>query len=415
MQSATANVAEYFDKRWKSYEQEVKASDSRRAECRKAAEQHAEAMKSLQRDITIKEALKKEASANGLDTTPLDKEIIRIRQELEALQKLHNEQHQRATQPGPVVPYERGVVTRFVRHLGEQKHNGAELLPSLQAAASRITVSLSDLTLDKDGLVTKAQVRFARHRIGELPISPENARYVKAFRPDPLRWLPSLAGEPTAVEEMGHHHEPMRAFIVEDRHALLLPAEFVFQYEEWPGARPQAMHVTGDIAPFVLASNILANALKTTGGAIRLDETYADQFLARIRDEIVGLTIEEPRWKKNTEFPDSDHVLSSIKNDLALLAAAPWSDDLGGLWAKFKHTLENGERPRMWRKEHVDHYGLRLRTRDHTWLVGCLFIDRTQQTGKPGDPIQITHDANTRRVGRLHVVLSEVRDEQRGY
>jgi hypothetical protein len=417
MQTATVNVAEYLDQRWKSYEQEVKAFDSRKEECSKAARRHLESIRSLKSQLGDKEELKHQASANGLDTTPLDKDITRIRAELEASQKQHDEQHQLATQPGPVAPYERESVSRFLEHLGEKKL-GAEVLPSLEAAASHVTVTQSDLTLDKEGVVIKAHVRFAKHRVGEVSISPDYYRYAKFFRPKPLEWLPSLAGESAAVEEPRHHGEPLRVFIVEDKLAILLPAKYNFHYKRdlvsWNGARQEESVpelVTGDKAPFVLASNLLANALKNAGGTVRLDKTYSDKFLKRICEEIEALTLEKLRWTKNTEYPDSEKVLAFIRDDLSLLAAAPWSDGIRGPWAKLKHTLENGERPRVWRKEYVDHYGLRLRTRDHTWLVGSMFIDRTQQPGKPGEPIEITRDERIGRIGRMHLWVNEYRDE----
>lgn len=37
-----------------------------------------------------------------------------------------------------------------------------------------------------------------------------------------------------------------------------------------------------------------------------------------------------------------------------------------------------GERARFWHKAYENHYGFRVRTRDHTWIEGFLFIDHAE-------------------------------------
>lgn len=407
MQTKAVNVAKFFDQQWKTYEQEVERHDAKKAACLKEAGQCVESIESLERELKKKEAVKLQASQNGLDCSPLDKETARIQKEINALQKQREEQERLAHQPGPNAPYDQQTITQFVRHLSEIRREDIPTVPTLSATASHITVSPEDLTLDGEGKVIKAIVRLAKQEMGEIEISAEHSRYAKSFRPKALQWVPLPDAPLPRKSEERHRHEPLQAFFVEDKQEILLPHAYEFRYPSWGTTTNSCKEIEGNDGLFILASSILENAIKAAGGTIRLDQAYEESFLAKIREDIVSLTLDRPRWSTNTEWPDSDTVLASVRDDLLLIVSSPWSDSLNGYWAKLKYTLENGERPRVWRKKHVDHYGIRVRTRDHTWLVGDLFIDRSQPQGKAGGPIENTDDEHTRRIGRMYVWVGE--------
>jgi len=42
---------------------------------------------------------------------------------------------------------------------------------------------------------------------------------------------------------------------------------------------------------------------------------------------------------------------------------------------------KNGEKPRFWSGEFEGQYGFRLRTRDHNWIVGQIYISPIGGTG----------------------------------
>lgn len=410
MSTATVNLAKYFDQRWKSYENEMKGYESRKAGSIDASEKCAESMQALEQEIANKEAVKQQASENGLDTSPLDKDIVRMRKEIGTLQKQRDKQERIASLPVPRAPYDPKMISEFVKHLAEIEREEAVAVPTLSAAASHIKISSEDLTLDEDGRVVKVRVRFAKHILGEVAVSPEHSRYAKSFRPKPLLWVQQADGELPSKEENPFSREPLQVFFVEDKQMFLLPKAYDFRYPSWGTTTNSWRRIDGDDGLFIFASSVLENAIEEAGGVVCLDQAYEDAFLSRICEDVMSLTLDHPRWSTNTEWPDSDTVLASIRDDLLLIVSAPWSDHLNGYWAKLKYTLENGERPRVWRKKHVDHYGIRLRTRDHTWLVGNVFIDRTQPPGKTGEPIEITHDEHTHTVGRMYVWIAEHRD-----
>ena len=69
---------------------------------------------------------------------------------------------------------------------------------------------------------------------------------------------------------------------------------------------------------------------------------------------------------------------AEINNDVGAywdaFIAAPWERRIQGNVAMLKHLCERKiETPHVWSNETQGHYGLRVRTRDHTWIVAELF------------------------------------------
>lgn len=449
----TVDIGKYFENRRDKFRQEVAALGERRQENEAAASRRITAMKLLQVEIKSKEKLKAQASQNNLDITPLDKDIARIRETIDTLQRQQEEEQRSPKLPQPAEPYDSALVSRFLKNLRSKSRVGAvpqvEVVSSLQAAAQLLTTPQRSLTVDRDGLVKKAVVRFAEITIGEVTVTSKLARYSASFIPDPLQWTLWSIYHPDPSDAAPEPKESSKVFVIEESQEVLLPttrllidsrsvdsvlqeagliaqlspSEELMDAIDACSVEPsvQKARSTGQFPPFVMASELLKDAIEQVGGKLDLDQSYTEPFLTRIQEQVIASTVDSMGWPRNKEYPNSDQVFAKIKDDLALLALAPWSDDIGGDWAKFKYTLENGERPRVWNKEHVDHYGIRVRTRDHSWLVGGIYIDRTEPPGSAGDPIEISHDGtpdpfgllderapSTLTVGRMHMWLKEI-------
>ncbi len=421
MEPATAKVSEYFRSVWESYEATVRAHNVCQAEYLRAATQYADQMRRLEVEVSGKESLKKQASQNGLDTTPLDKEIQRLRDEIEAVRLLQAEQQALAAQPPPDAPYDRTILNQVVHALQMSQCDEAVVMSSLMSAAALVEVSSADFELDNAGKVIKVIAKMAGQPIGTIDLAADPARYPKSYYPPALAWL--FQNNSTKNEYGRQQTRHPSLFIIEETRSILLPTERKFSYSQpktrsyesriWDTATRSSdsetvtIQIATGIAPFMLASRRLEDALKATGGVLCIDRTYDDPFLARVREIVESLTNDSSPWIANAEWPDSDTVLRSIEADLGLVISAPWSDDLSGAWAKFKYTLENGERPRVWRLGHVGHYGMRLRTRDHTWIRALLFVDPSQTPGKTGDPITNTVNPHVKRIGRTSILVRE--------
>jgi hypothetical protein len=81
---------------------------------------------------------------------------------------------------------------------------------------------------------------------------------------------------------------------------------------------------------------------------------------------------------------------AEINNDVGAywdaFIAAPWERCIEGNVAMLKHLCERKvETPHVWSNDTKGHYGLRVRTRDHTWIVAELFCPPASLA--PVDPV----------------------------
>ena len=70
---------------------------------------------------------------------------------------------------------------------------------------------------------------------------------------------------------------------------------------------------------------------------------------------------------------------SSIWEEIGIywdaFVSSPWAEEIDSpALIMLKHLCERGiERPHFWTLQHKGHYGFRVRTRDHSWIVGRIF------------------------------------------
>ncbi|MCA9287680.1 MAG: hypothetical protein KDA05_03795 [Phycisphaerales bacterium] len=411
MSTPNGTIKEHIDRWWNKHEEATRAVRSRRAEHRRVIAELERSSRQIQSDIANKLAVKKQASANGLDTTPLDGELARLQVDLDTVLSKQEDLRRVVDQEDPKPPFDEKKIGHFIEHVATLPTASVGSVQSIRSAESLLDIPPEGFQTDDAGRVVEAEVHFSSQHIGTVSVADESNRFAKAFRPAPLRWLPEAEDTTQHRANRLRQSEPLEFWIVEDSHSILIASEISFSRSEWSGAPARQVRITAQDAPFVIASSVLEEAIEAEGGEIRFDRVHQHPFLARIQELLVEQTLERSPWTVNMEWPDSGSVYASLKEDLQLIVAAPWSDDILGKWAKLKYTLENGERPRLWRKLHVGHYGLRLRTRDHSWLVGSIFVDSGSSLGKAGDPMAICHQ-DLCHVGRICMQLAEYRDQR---
>ena len=96
--------------------------------------------------------------------------------------------------------------------------------------------------------------------------------------------------------------------------------------------------------------------------------------MAHVLSRILPLTNTKQLFVTCSEKLDSAKTYERIKDHWGRIKKAPWSDDIKGTLALLKYLLENGEKARFWCKDFENHYGFRLRSRDHDWLVGEIYV-----------------------------------------
>lgn len=159
---------------------------------------------------------------------------------------------------------------------------------------------------------------------------------------------------------------------------------------------------------------LIDRELKATGGELDLGHVYEGPIAAGLQSEVLRLSIRlaDTPWTDASEHPTSAQVQATIQQDWERFLHAPWSDQIVGPLAKLKYLVESGERPRMWAKGITGHYGLLLRTRDHTWLRAEMYIDVRQDPISSAQTIEVFHSEQPDggvvcRIGRLQMRVHE--------
>jgi hypothetical protein len=107
-----------------------------------------------------------------------------------------------------------------------------------------------------------------------------------------------------------------------------------------------------------------------------LDQSYKDNpMLAHVRSEVLKQTTSKPIFKESADQLACIEIFERIKPEWDAFVNCPWSPEIWGTLALLKYHLENGESPRFWTESFESQFGFRLRTRDHDWIVGQIYID----------------------------------------
>jgi len=90
-----------------------------------------------------------------------------------------------------------------------------------------------------------------------------------------------------------------------------------------------------------------------------------------IRQFATTTPVFEPRNKRLT----MDLIEKEVGMYWKAFIASPWASEIvGPAVIMLKHLCERGiETPHIWTLEHKGHYGFRVRTRDHSWIVGRIY------------------------------------------
>jgi hypothetical protein len=320
------------------------------------------------------------------------------------------------------------------------------------------------LEYDKFGRPLKCWVRLDKSTELQVEIEPSDKHFLRAFVPGVLAWMPRLgedaakpaaqngeSGKPaeslppvvafvfTTTEQLIVSCDPSELFDPEDKEAGDPWSEFERSYD--PGPEPKthtARNQWGQeedvysrwwkhkrdhegklqrAAGWVLSKAaesipaVLTKQLAEAGGRVDLSRNGANVgFVAAICDQLSALTIPTSPFAEASDKQESLPAEAKVKVDWNRIQWAPWSDEITGPLAKLKYLLENGDNTRFWFKDHNNHYGFRLRTRDHSWLVGQVFVDATVKEDQTKKTIKVHKSGEHWRVatlGRMAIYVSE--------
>lgn len=407
------NIKAHFDEEKKKHQELVAKAKSEKEKLQKNIALKTETKAKLEAEKKKKEALLGQNEEEGLDVAKLkeklrelDSQIALADTDIEALKKAEQKSDavlSRSFQREDLMV----SVLKNVYHSEE-----AVVVERFEDVFALLPVVMTEL--DKAGRPTKCEVRIVPEDSRALSIKPSEKHFWKNFRPESLRWLPTqqlAAEEQQAAEdqrEQSNHGPRIRAFFETGTRKFLLSKTAV----DWRVNREkqqqygygQKEYVTdeyeddfSDIAVSLGAS--MDVLLKAENGQTDLNKTYEkNPLLARVRSEVVKQTTRTPLFKECTEHLTSDEIYQRIKPEWDGFKNCAWSGMVSGVLALLKYHVENGERARFWSGAFEGQYGFRLRTRDHTWIVGQLYLDASDKSGNSKKPIQV-HPASNRQYG----------------
>lgn len=267
----------------------------------------------------------------------------------------------------------------------------------------------------------------------EINFKPCDGHYLMSFRPELLSWLPSIpeGSEVEADLESDSDSEEscevvdaeIFVFIERRSQRIVLPnaslrwrtmnPAFDRYYGKSSESPSEFIDVEDNFEDVALSlSTRIDELLKKEDGALDLSKNYDGNVLGTcVKSQIVLKTTPNPLFKPCNDRPDSDTIYKQIKEDWNAFIDAPWTEEISGILARLKYYLENRERARFWAWGFENFYGFRLRTRDHDWIKGKIYIDRHQESAPKNSQILLLNQKYSHQVGKIGRMYLEVESQ----
>jgi len=279
-------------------------------------------------------------------------------------------------------------------------------VPILQARRDILAMATVSLRFTRSAAtaVDISWTRSSHARIDfTLPIEKSEPRVALGYLPDELRWVPEhwrtgvISRSSPQTDYRGNHTltltvgrgvlEDLYWISSEDSVVPLTSAIFRTvpkQITDWQGRVQRTEHEERRIDLTALPLPLLPfleGALKNK--SINLHTTNDDPFLDNIASMIVKNTmpLADTGLEKATHNLSRSEIQKEIGAEWTQFIDSPWTKNHIGVLAKLKYVCETRETPRFHSLDLKGHYGFRLRTRDHTWIVGEVF----RVTREPAD------------------------------
>jgi len=240
----------------------------------------------------------------------------------------------------------------------------------------------------------------------ELKVKGGESRYMPGYFPEALSWLPdSLVG--AHIKRVTETRRPKCNFLafIEAPAGRLLLCETKFEWRTREGKESK-----GDFGDIALSLDDHVDDLLGDAEEINLDDASpANELIDYLKRYVLDNTTATARFTSRKGYLPSKDIHAQIATDWSCLTSCPWTQQIKQTFALLKYYVENGERARFWSLPFDNNFGFRLRTRDHTWLVGEVYIDPSAVLPKVlGEPVFHVTGENYRQrlvlaVGRMYL------------
>ncbi|MFO0861037.1 MAG: hypothetical protein U0570_10800 [Phycisphaerales bacterium] len=378
--SATISIKNLYELRLDEYSALVGAEQQNLHSLRQQASTLEGEIKGLSSSVGKMQELQVQACEAKLDTRPLEKEMLglanEIKQKESDLKKLQDAQEN-------LKPKSRAMksVIEALKALQELGVTDAIEVERSEECFEGIKVRLGDQGSPElqEGGFARVSSCLAECDLGRpisIPIEGSSPAFDPTKRPEMLWWVPANSTESYPPPQQRASHQIAPVWIEKSTGRIIVCFDESFHRAFKNDGRDEEAVRT--FAEGVAQLRTLALAeLEAAGGKLNLSHVYTEgSFLARVKAQVQELTVTKPRFTNTSANRDPRNVAKELQSDWQTFIQAPWSASISGDAAILKYTLESGERARFWHETYDNHYGFRVRTRDHTWIEGQIFIDR---------------------------------------
>jgi len=149
------------------------------------------------------------------------------------------------------------------------------------------------------------------------------------------------------------------------------------------------------------------------GNIIDLDKEYSEGSLL---EYLKGIVLENTVLKSDSPFNVADdarmiseEIFVRFEKNWNKFVKGPWLPEISGTLARLKFYCENKEKPRFYNNGLKNSYGFRLRTRDHSWINGTIYLlpENMEESSKNEIEVRTDPDGFKFKIGRMCVFLLE--------
>lgn len=376
----TIALEEFLDSWSRDLAARRRADECERTQLTEDSERMARSAMQLASDLTKKTALHTQMAAEGLATSDIDAQINHFSQVLETTKTEEAQVRARLKARDPLLELTRPHIDDLREQLIELDCHEAVVFPNLVNFYRWLPLSFADH--DPSGSPKLVRVHLGRQSDLEVPIITGD-RVLRDYRPRDLDWLPRTSSRARVDEDVF-----LAVHIESSRQRLLTSNTFEASHPDSEIQYSERFLRTYEVDCSHLALTILEHlqqALQPVSLPLRIDGDYEPGSLADvIRDRVMEATTTEPEFRPSRLRPTSAEVERTISAHWATFVQSPWHAGVTGQLALLKYLTERGEQPRFWAGPFENHYGFRLRTRDHDWLVGDLYVEGPSAASSTG-------------------------------
>jgi hypothetical protein len=394
-ESRNINIADYF----KNEEEHHKEVLNQLAEKKKALQDNLNEsqnkISNLEKDKSKKAILMKQTADEGIDidTEKLNTRIKEIDKQISAekdkqdslehqINKIKDESHKSFSRQH-----------KMAKFLAKQLDcNEALKINGIILCYSSLNTDIVEC--DKSGHPLKMRIYFGCDLSHEFMIKNGGERFWINFRPDTLRWLPISAFNTMPSEKNVDNNRKFLAFFdTKTSKFMLSKTEFEWTREgdkNWNG-RIQDIEENDDFSDVAISINThISKHLEKVKNEIDILCDYpADSIEHQLKAQILDSTTNKPQLIPCEEHLTTSEIYAYVKKEWDAFISCPWTGEVKGDLALLKFHVENNEKPRFWSCAFKDHFGFRLRTRDHSWITGEIFLSLLQPPSTKNLPLTI--------------------------